>query len=182
MDSSQTSQDGASSDSDLNNLKNVASKIEEENKKTQSLLKEIQDAMDIMKSQGQEGATGVDNYGGGRGRGNSNVRGALDGFKGRHRGRGSYNNNVGNQGNKTTGAQNQNETSSNGNANQPINPGQNNQRGRGPFFFPCEKNGADFNHWPFQHNQLSQILSDWHAHQNATGHQNQSQNLHRSCT
>ena len=52
MDSAHTCQGGASSDSDLDNLKNLASKIEEENRKTQSLLQEIQDAMDAMKSQG----------------------------------------------------------------------------------------------------------------------------------
>ena len=36
MDSAKTSQGGASSDSDLDNLKNLTSKIEEENKKTQT--------------------------------------------------------------------------------------------------------------------------------------------------
>ena len=43
LDSAQTSQGRTSSDSDLDNLKNLAS----------SLLKEIQDAMDDMKGQGQ---------------------------------------------------------------------------------------------------------------------------------
>ena len=52
--------------------------------------------------------------------------------------------------------------------------GQNNQRRRGQFSFYCERNGADFNHWPFQCTLLNQILSDWHADQNATGHQSQS--------
>ena len=41
----------------------------------------------------------------------------------------------------------------------------------------CERIGADVNHWPFQCTCLNQIPSDWHADQNATGHQNQSQNL-----
>ena len=41
MDSAQTSKGGTSSDSDLDSLKILASKIGEENKKTQSLLKEI---------------------------------------------------------------------------------------------------------------------------------------------
>ena len=54
LDSAQRSQAGASSDSDLYNLKNLASKIEEENKITQSLLKEIYNSMDAMKGQGRE--------------------------------------------------------------------------------------------------------------------------------
>ena len=50
LDSAQTSQGGASSDSDLDNLKNLASKIEDKNKEnSKSLLKEIQNAMDAMK-------------------------------------------------------------------------------------------------------------------------------------
>ena len=48
---------------------------------------------------------------------------------------------------------------------------------RGPFCFHCERNGADFNHWPYQCGWLKIILDDWHANLNATGHQNQSQNL-----
>ena len=81
--------------------------MEDKNKKTQSLLKEIQDAMDVMKNQGQEGgrgARGVGNNGCGRGRGNSNDREFFNNFNGRCslrgqcRGRGSYNNNLGNQG------------------------------------------------------------------------------------
>ena len=181
IDSAQTSQDGTSSDSDLDNMKNLASKIEDENMKTQSLLKEIQDAMDAMKSQGQEGGRGarwvaimevveVEEI--------AMVSEALTrlqngrgGFRGRGRGRGSYNNNVGNQGNQTTGTQNQNQSTRNGNAYQPT--GQNNQRRRDPFCFHCERNGTDFIHWPFQCTWLNQILSD----QNATGHQNQSKNL-----
>ena len=62
LDSAWTNQDGASSDSDLDNLRNLASKIEEENKKTQSLLKEIQDEIDAIKGQGHvsdRGARGV---------------------------------------------------------------------------------------------------------------------------
>ena len=38
MDSAQTSQGGASSDSDLDNLKNLAFKIEEENKNTHAFV------------------------------------------------------------------------------------------------------------------------------------------------
>ena len=45
------------------------------------------------------------------------------------------------------------------------------KRRRDPFCFHCEKNGADFNHWPFQCAWLNQILTEWHANQNATGHQ-----------
>ena len=124
---------------------------------------------------------GGGNNAGGRGRGNSNGRGGFNnfngrgGFRGRGRGRGSYNNNVGNQGNQTTSTQNQNQTTSKVSANQPTS--QNNQRRRGPFCFHCEKNGADLNHWPFQCTWQNQILSDWHADQNAIGHQKQSQNL-----
>ena len=49
---------------------------------------------------------------------------------------------------------------------------------RGPFCFHCKKRGADFNHWPYQCDGLKAILDDWHGNLNATGHQNQSQNLH----
>ena len=48
---------------------------------------------------------------------------------------------------------------------------------RGPFCFHCERSAADFNHWPYQCDWLKAILDDWHAHLNATDHQNQSQNL-----
>ena len=59
------------------------------------------------------------------------------GFICRGRGRGSYSINVGNQGNQTTGIQNQIQTTSNGNANQP--PGQNNQKQKRSILFPLLK-------------------------------------------
>ena len=50
LDSTQASQGGGFCDSDLDDLKNLFSKIEDENKKTWSLLKEIQDVMGAMKA------------------------------------------------------------------------------------------------------------------------------------
>ena len=67
-------------------------------------------------------------------------------------------------------AQNQNQTNDSDNAEQST--GHNNQgKRRGPFCFHCERSSADFNHWPYKCDWLKAILDDWHANLNVTGHQ-----------
>ena len=97
------------------------------------------------------------------------VRG-RGGFRG---GRGGRGNGRGNQ--HQSQQRGQKGGSGNGQQDQPRGAngdhGQAN-RARTPFCFYCEKQKADkTDHWPFQCQLLGNILSDWHAGESQSGHQ-----------
>lgn len=109
---------------------------------------------------------------------NSNTQGNGSGYRGRGRGgfrggRGGRGNGRGNQ--HQSQQRGQNGGSGNGQQDQPRgangDQGQAN-RARTPFCFYCKKQKADkTDHWPSQCQLLGNILSDWHAGESQSGHQ-----------
>ena len=109
---------------------------------------------------------------------NSNTQGNGSGYRGRGRGgfrggRGGRGNGRGNQ--HQSQQRGQNGGSSNGQQDQPRGAnGVHDQanRARTPFCFYCKKQKADkTDHWPSQCQLLGNILSDWHAGESQSGHQ-----------